>query len=133
MKKTIQKTVSFVLVFLMVFSCLTVLPTEVFHSLAARAAELVTSVTGADETYTSGDYTYTLINEYTEVNITGYSGSETELKLPSELDGKRVSAVGNGAFRSFTRFYLGSNLSIDGCCQFFPRMLMAFFRTSRAS
>ena len=100
MKKTIQKTVSFVLVFLMVFSCLTVLPTEVFHSLAARAAELVTSVTGADETYTSGDYTYTLINEYTEVNITGYSGSETELKLPSELDGKRVSAVGNGAFRS---------------------------------
>ena len=41
-------------------------------------------------------------------------------------DGDRVSC-GLGCF------HLGSNFDVDCRCQFFPRMLMAFFKTSSAS
>lgn len=48
---------------------------------------------------TSGDYTYRILDNGT-VEITGYSGSDTELVIPSEIEGLAVSSIGNGAFES---------------------------------
>ena len=48
------------------------------------------------ETY--GDYEYSLINDGTEVKITGYSGLDTDIVIPSEIDGKPVTCIGASAF-----------------------------------
>lgn len=34
-----------------------------------------------------------------EVTVTGYTGTETKVRVPSHIDGKPVTAIGNGAFR----------------------------------
>lgn len=47
---------------------------------------------------TYGDYEYSLINGGTEVKITGYSGSDTEIVIPNEIDGKAVTSIGARAF-----------------------------------
>gem|GEM_PF-925451 len=46
------------------------------------------------------DYTYTATD--TEATITGYTGSDTKLQLPSSLGGVPVSAVGSSAFLNRT-------------------------------
>ncbi len=46
---------------------------------------------------TSGDYEYTVLDDDT-VEITGYTGSETELEIPSEIDGKSVTSIGEYGF-----------------------------------
>ena len=46
---------------------------------------------------TVGDYTYTDNNDGT-VTITNYGGSEKDVVVPEELDGKMVSAIGYAAF-----------------------------------
>lgn len=52
-----------------------------------------------DEDYEDyGGYEYVLINEGTEVEITGYTGTATELVIPSVIDGKSVTSIGNGCF-----------------------------------
>ena len=51
MKKIIKKTVSMILVFMTVFSSFAILPDELFHSAAVKAAEIFSSETGAEETY----------------------------------------------------------------------------------
>lgn len=43
------------------------------------------------------DYTYTE-NEDGTITITAYTGDEEELVIPSEIDGKTVSAIGSGIF-----------------------------------
>lgn len=43
------------------------------------------------------DYTYTE-NEDGTINITSYTGDAEELLIPSEIDGKTVSAIGSGIF-----------------------------------
>ena len=50
----------------------------------ARAAEL-------------SDYTYTVLADGT-VSITGYSGKDTELKIPASISGHAVTAIGDNAF-----------------------------------
>lgn len=45
---------------------------------------------------TSGDYTYTVAND--EVTISRYNGSDTVVTVPSQIDGKTVSAIGEEAF-----------------------------------
>lgn len=45
--------------------------------------------------YYSGDYTYSVSNG--KATITGYSGSATSLKIPSELDGYTVVSIGKYA------------------------------------
>ena len=46
---------------------------------------------------TSGDYEYDVLDDGT-VEIMGYNGSATELKIPSEIDGKNVTSIGSWAF-----------------------------------
>ena len=46
---------------------------------------------------TSGDYEYTILEDGT-AEITNYTGSDTEIVIPSELDGHKVTKIGRGAF-----------------------------------
>ena len=48
---------------------------------------------------TSGDYSYQILDDGT-VEITGYSGSDTELVIPGEIEGLAVSSIDDGAFES---------------------------------
>ncbi len=45
-----------------------------------------------------GDFTYILINNDTEIEIVRYSGQEEHVKIPSEINGKKVTCIGNGVF-----------------------------------
>ncbi|MEE1218808.1 MAG: leucine-rich repeat domain-containing protein, partial [Ruminococcus sp.] len=102
MKKAIKKSVSMILVFLMVFSTFSVVPSEFVHSYIAKAAELVSSTVGASssETYSTDDFTYTLIDEYTKVQILSYIGDKTDVVIPDRIDDKKVTSIANNAFKS---------------------------------
>lgn len=53
------------------------------------------------KTYTSGDYSYTLSEDEcgnSVAVIIGYTGLETSIMVPSELDGYKVVSIGNKAF-----------------------------------
>lgn len=49
------------------------------------------------ETFTSGDYTYILL-ENGAAKITGYSGKAENLTIPDQLDGHPVAAIRDDAF-----------------------------------
>ena len=51
----------------------------------------------ATECFTSGDYQYTVLDDGT-AKITRYTGSATELTIPSEIDGHSVTSIGYQAF-----------------------------------
>ena len=64
------------------------------------------SILGTDaevsaETTTDG-YTYNIIDE-SFIEITKYSGTETKIKIPSEIDGKPVKMIGGSAFSGCSR------------------------------
>ncbi|MDD7355261.1 MAG: leucine-rich repeat domain-containing protein [Oscillospiraceae bacterium] len=46
---------------------------------------------------TSGDYEYLPLNDRT-VEITNYTGNDTDIVIPAELDGKKVTEIGSFAF-----------------------------------
>ena len=48
------------------------------------------------ESLTFGNFTYTV--DSSEVTITGYTGEDTEITIPSEIDGKKVTCIGYDAF-----------------------------------
>lgn len=50
------------------------------------------------ETFTSGDYEYTLLEDGT-AQITDYTGSDTDLTIPAQLDGHPVTEIGSFAFQ----------------------------------
>lgn len=82
-KKPLRRILSAILA-LCVFC--TALP---FTAITVQAAD--------DTTYTSGDYKYRILDDGT-AEITDYTGSATNLTLPSRLDGYPVTSIGNGAF-----------------------------------
>ena len=51
---------------------------------------------------TSGDYTYNILNSGS-VDITGYTGNETEINIPSTLDEREVYSIGDEAFKGNTK------------------------------
>jgi len=57
---------------------------------------LFTNVVIADNQ--SVDFSYQTINGGTQIEITGYSGSASELALPSVIDNKSVTSIGPSAF-----------------------------------
>ena len=65
----------------------------------------------APEVFTSGDYTYILL-EYGTAEITKYSGKESDLVIPSVLDGVPVMRIGDSAFSM--RFSLTSVIISNG-------------------
>ncbi len=54
-------------------------------------------MTASAETW--DDYEYAILEDGT-VEITRYIGSETEVEIPSEIDGKLVTSIGDSAFNS---------------------------------
>ena len=46
---------------------------------------------------TYGDFSYTVKEDGT-VEITGYDGTETDVEIPSEIDGMSVTGIGASAF-----------------------------------
>lgn len=62
--------------------------------LSMLSAMLLVPMSASD--VTSGDYTYTVTDGY--ATITGYTGSEANLTIPSEIDGYTVKVIGQGAF-----------------------------------
>ncbi len=75
-----KRTLSFLLTLVLIFSAF---PIGGF-SITANAA-------------TSGDYEYTVLSDGT-AEITDYTGSATELTIPSEIDGYTVTSIGDYAF-----------------------------------
>jgi len=65
--------------------------TAVFAAIIA-----LTALTFKSSAEISGDYTYALVNG--EAKITKYSGTATELVIPSEIDGYKVTSVGASTF-----------------------------------
>ena len=62
---------------------------------------MVEDVYAGDElTYMVGESTYKyVVNDNGETcEITGYEGSDTEIKIPDEIDGKSVTIIGESAF-----------------------------------
>ncbi len=102
MKKVFKRTVSMILVFMTVFSSFAILPSEFFQSAVAKAAEIFSSETGATETYTTDDFTYTLTDEYSKVQILSYIGDSTEVVIPEKIDGIKVTSIGASAFANNT-------------------------------
>ncbi len=65
------------------------------------AMAVLCAVCAGAKTY--GDYEYELLDDGT-VEITDYSGSDTELVIPSVIEGKNVTSIGNMAFWQCTTF-----------------------------
>ena len=68
-----------------------------FNSLAVKAET---------KTYTSGDYSYTLSEDEcgnSVAVIIGYTGLETSIMVPSELDGYKVVSIGNNIMAQLSR------------------------------
>ena len=45
----------------------------------------------------SSDFVYTLLNDGT-IEISGYTGTATDIVIPSTIDGHKVTSIGNSAF-----------------------------------
>lgn len=73
----------------------------VFTSLPFSASAVETNSESVGETYTSGDFEYELeerydwenLQSYNVARITEYSGSDTDVIIPSEIDGYKVVAI----------------------------------------
>ena len=52
---------------------------------------------------TSGDYEYSILDDGT-VEITKYKGSDIEVEIPSDIDNKKVTSIGNFAFSNYRYF-----------------------------
>ena len=100
MKKT-RKIISLLLSILMI---ITSVPLMALNSFAAS----------------SGDYEYELLKDGT-AQIKHYEGSETEIEIPSEIDGHRVTFIGSGAFKGCTS--LTSVTIPDSITEIYPFVL----------
>lgn len=49
------------------------------------------------------------------VEITGYTGKSVNLTIPKTLDGKKVTSIGEEAFRGSTDLDNGENRKVDMC------------------
>ena len=72
---------------------------------------------------TSGNYEYTVLYDGT-VEITGYTGSETEIEIPSEINGKAVTSIYGDVYGAFydcdslTKVTIPNSVKSIGMCAF---------------
>lgn len=87
-----RKILSFLLILILIISAtpLTGIDFTGIISPKAKAAE-------NEEIFTWSDYEYTIIN-INEVEIASYTGSETEVIIPAEIDGMPVTSIGKYSF-----------------------------------
>ena len=100
--------------FLSVALAAVVMATSVFPAGVGKAyASTGEEIVGVDEER-SGDWFYWILDDGT-VEVRGYEGNNTELVIPSQLDGYRVTGIGDYAFwfcPSFKMFYMIFNLRL---------------------
>ena len=102
MKKLIKKLLILTVIAAMVVTAMPLTGVD-FTNIISPEAKAATKT----ETFTWGDYEYRIINT-NEVEITAYWGSDTEVIIPSEIDGKPVTSVGE---YSFTGGYYDGQIS----------------------
>lgn len=94
--KNTKRITAVILSALMMTSAFSALPVS-----AAVSESNISSVSANDTFVTSGDYVYSLLDDGT-VNITKYVGSDSDVTIPDEIDGKKVTSIGEWAFESCT-------------------------------
>lgn len=75
----------------------------------------------AEELVTEDGYEYTVLEDGT-VEITGYTGTDTELVIPSEIEGKSVTSIGGYAFynnNKLTSIRISDNVTNIGRAAFY--------------
>ncbi len=70
---------------------------KVLKSIQATTQETTNPSYSTGKVITSGDFEYEVFNDGT-VEITHYMGDETEVTVPSKIDGKKVKGIGSLAF-----------------------------------
>ena len=73
-----------------------------------------------DDVLTYGDYEYS-IKENSTVKITGYTGTQSKLDIPSTINGKKVTSIGEDAFsgcENLTNVTIPNSVTWIGECAF---------------
>ena len=70
------------------------------ESAATGLMQVQAAQTTYDYTVGNSTYTYTILTDDT-VKITKYKGTDESIVIPSEIDGKKVTVIGNSAFYGF--------------------------------
>ncbi len=98
---------------------------------------MFSSETGAStrETYTTDDFTYTLIDEYSKVQILSYIGSDTDVVIPDRIDNKKVTSIADSAFRekSITSVVFGQYVESIGNYAFYSCRSLSKLDFSKSS
>ena len=90
--KKVKRLTAVILSALMLTSAFSALP------VSAATVESDTSAVSANDTFvTSGDYEYSLLDDGT-VEISKYVGNDSDVTIPDEIDGKKVTSIGENAF-----------------------------------
>lgn len=86
-----KKIIAGILVATMLFASGTIVYAEGWNEESAAQREVNYG------NFTSGNYKYTVLTDGT-VQITGYTGNETNVSIPEKLNGKTVSSIGSVVF-----------------------------------
>lgn len=98
-----KRLFAFLLTAAMLLSMICIAP---LSASAETSTEIVTT--------TSGDYEYTVLDDGT-AQITKYNGNEAELSIPTELDSKKVTSIGDYSFekcKSITSLTIPAGISV---------------------
>ncbi|MDD6489638.1 MAG: leucine-rich repeat domain-containing protein [Clostridia bacterium] len=85
-----KKILSFVLTACMFTACCTIVGTS-------TGVNLSQNVNAVEQASPASDFHY-VSNSDGGITITGYKGRDTDIVIPSEIDGKKVISIGDGAF-----------------------------------
>lgn len=66
-------------------------------ALPAFAAEVQGNAVGVQAETPATDFVYTVLSDGT-AEIAGYTGNDTDINIPSTIDGRKVTSIGNSAF-----------------------------------
>jgi len=92
MKKT-KRITAIILSALMTVSAFSAL------SVSAATVDSNTSVVLSDDNLVSGDFKYSVLDDGT-VEIAKYLGNDSDVTIPDEIDEKKVTSIGKGAFEN---------------------------------
>ena len=95
MKKQFKKFTAVLLTVVMVLSVFTILPTS--------AASISDEQTVGSDSVVSGDYQYSVKDDGTAI-VDKYVGFDVDVKMPSKIDGYKITEIGDNAFYKYRYF-----------------------------
>lgn len=95
MKKQFKKITAVLLTVVMVLSVFTILPTS--------AASISDEQTVGSDSVVSGDYQYSVKDDGTAI-VDKYVGFDVDVKMPSKIDGYKITEIGDNAFYKYRYF-----------------------------